>query len=772
MVKNATKIIILIIAIITLIASVNFLDNNPVVPLGFSERLLAAALDDDFDQSFENANFNEVTEADIVDDPDIRISFSLTEHFYDYDIYVSMSSSLQAATIYYTLDGSEPTVESSRHTGPIHIPMSGKNEIKVVTVKAIAVYNNFVSRTFAHTYFIGSNLADRFNVLVFSLSTNEEYLFDHEIGIFVEGITREEYLKSDGVRRGNVTPPDPANFNWRGMEGERPVYVEVFEPNGDRVIAQAAGMRVHGGWSRAANQKSIRLVARNMYEPGQGKFHYDFFPDDRIRDGFDTPLGKYDQIVLRNGANDRDFGMLRNEVGLELARMTGLQVASPVRPAAIFLNGEYYGFAWLQVRVNEQYLQDIFNAPTRDFQVIGMGEYWIDTDDHDEVEAIRHFNSFYTKDLTNESIFAEFNDLVDVDQLLLYYALQTYLGNHDWPNNNIKRWRYTGPQEDDLVPELDGRWRYVVFDLDWILGLYEDRADPNRPSFQEMMNPNNNRFSHMLNALFKRPDMVDKFAMIMCDLAANIVTPRNVNDLIIELFSASRREISHALDAGIYSHWVSLDTVSNNHSNMRSVARDRSLYIYQVLREHFEWDDSMFSISVTGADAIIGTQQGNWAKYFSHLTIPLRPVLTEFIEFDHWVVNGEIIYTPEIYVSEADAVDGTVNVILVTRESFPLLIFDEAYEHSSRNNGAVLYNPGSETVSTRGLYISNDRENPFRWPLPEARVEPGGILELVGSRSNTTDDLHKIRMSINVRQGRNLYLFNELGELITHITVR
>ena len=774
MVKEAKKIIIIILTVVLIVASANFLDNNPVLPAGLSERSLAAEMETDVDDPFaEDMHDNgDITDAEDLSKSDVQLFFSLTGHFYESEIFVSITASSPDATIYYTLDGSEPTIDSSKLTGVIRIAASLREDIRVVPVRAIAVTDDIPSRSFAHTYFIGPNIFNRFNLLVFSLSTDADYLYDYETGIFVEGITRDEYIRTEGVRRRDIIPPNPANFNWRGMEGERPVYVEVFEPNGDRVIAQAAGMRVHGGWSRAADQKSIRLVARNMYEPGHGKFHFDFFPDDTIRDDFDTPLRKYDQLVLRNGANDRDFGMIRNEVGLELARMAGLQVVPPVRPAAIFLNGEYYGFAWLQVRVNEQYLQDIYNAPTRDFQIVGMGEYWIVTDDPEERRAIEHFNSFYTKDLTNDAIFEEFKELVDIDQLLLYYALQTYLGNHDWPNNNIKRWRYTGPQEDGLPPELDGRWRYVVFDLDWILGLYEGRADPNKPSFQEMMDPRNERFSHMLNALFKRQDMVDQFSMIMCDLAENVVTSRNVNGLIVDLFSSSRSEIRRALAADKYAGWVSLNSVSDNHSNMRSVAAGRSRYIFRSLRDHFGFSDDMFTVLVSGAEAYIGTQISTRGYYFDHLTVPLRPALTGFDVFDHWVVNGVVIDTPEITVSSADIVNGIVHVELITREVLPLLIFSEAYEFSSRSNGCVLYNPGSESVSTRGLYITNDRENPFRWALPEANIEPGGILELAGRRSRDTDDIHKIMMDFNVRQGRNLYLFNDAGEVVTHTTVR
>jgi hypothetical protein len=51
----------------------------------------------------------------------------------------------------------------------------------------------------------------------------------------------------------------------RGKEAEREVYLEIFEPNGIRVISQKAGIRTYGGWSRAREQKSFKILReRNM----------------------------------------------------------------------------------------------------------------------------------------------------------------------------------------------------------------------------------------------------------------------------------------------------------------------------------------------------------------------------------------------------------------------------------------------------------------------------------------------------------------------------
>jgi hypothetical protein len=148
----------------------------------------------------------------------------------------------------------------------------------------------------------------------------------------------------------------------------------------------------------------------------------------------------------------------------------------------------------------------------------------------------------------------------------------------------------------------------------------------------------------------------------------------------------------------------------------------------------------------------------------------VKPSLPEFTAFDHWVVNGMVIYSPEITVSVSDAHDGIVRIELVTKEEFPLLIFTEAYGSSLRN-GCVLYNPGEDVVSTEGLFITNDISNPFLWQLPPAEISPGGTLEMAGRGSTDASDLLKVRMGFNVREGRMLYLCDEDGNVLHTIIV-
>ena len=522
-------------------------------------------------------NFSPEAIAPVVYDGELTLTFSEAEAFHSSSIVLDIIASNANAQVYYTLCGRVPTTESYLFTTPLHLESSFG--INVVSLRAIAVYDGQTSLPVTKTYFIGSDIDTRFNTLVFSFTTDPDYLFCHYNGIFVDGVLRENFVRDNPDH--DVIPPDPANFNLRGMEGERPIHMEVFEPTGERAFTQAAGVRTHGGWSRAETQKSMRVIARQAYSPDFGQFHFDFFPWDFACDG--SEIDRYDTLILRNGGNGRNHDMLRHELGSILARNAGFVAVSPVRAAAVFLNGEYYGFAWLQVRFNEQYMERLFNTPTRNFDIVGMGEGWFDTRDRRITGDLAHKNSFGYKNLLDDDIFAELEAILDIDNMFFYYAFQIFVGNNDWPHNNLRRWRYTGP-ELGLTPETDGRWRYIMFDLDWILGLYG--CDYTKPSFYRVIT-SDEPGSRLLANILTRPDMQEKFREIMTEIATNVVTEETVTYTLNYLHEQFIHEFSYALRAGKYAYWFSTGFMEENHQDMITFARYRYRQIFADMEAFF-----------------------------------------------------------------------------------------------------------------------------------------------------------------------------------------
>ncbi len=53
-----------------------------------------------------------------------------------------------------------------------------------------------------------------------------------------------------------------------------------------------------------------------------------------------------------------------------------------------------------------------------------------------------------------------------------------------------------------------------------------------------------------------------------------------------------------------------------------------------------------------------------------------------------------------------------------------------------------LFNPGSTPVTFENLYLTDDRETPDQWPLPEGRLEPGGTILYFASGNALTSPRH------------------------------
>ena len=141
--------------------------------------------------------------------------FSAESGFYDNGFSLSIEVP-QGTTVYYTLDGSDPTSASERYTGPISVKdmtstpnkLSARTDItaytdilapdegvlKAAVVRAAAVDSQGrTSEVITKTYFIGSTNVSKYkNMKVISLVTDPDNLFDYEKGIYVLGKVYDE----------------------------------------------------------------------------------------------------------------------------------------------------------------------------------------------------------------------------------------------------------------------------------------------------------------------------------------------------------------------------------------------------------------------------------------------------------------------------------------------------------------------------------------------------------------------------------------------------
>lgn len=476
-----------------------------------------------------------------------EIHFSREERFCDEDIRLELST-LLPSEIYYTLDGSEPSRDSVRYEEPILLEAG--EECTGVPVRAIAYYQDGNhSEICTQTYFLGKGIQDRFDTLVVSITGDPEELFDYEKGILVTGKLRDDYVMEHPDEW--ISNRDPANYNIRGDEGERVVEVEMWEADGTEVLDEELGIRVNGGVSRGLDVKSLRLIAREQYD-GKRIFSQLFSENLKTEAAVteEKPLLSK-RLVLRNHGNDQEYGYLRNELGLQLASDAGFPCVARYRAASVWINGEYYGFEWLEDYTDRTYLNNVYQSNTEEGNW-RMAEPFTEESEElteEEQEAkqdLQEVVSYHHYDLTKDAIYQELASRLDIDNFLRYCAIEMFVANVDWPDNNCKAYRWYSSIDDYSGVGTDGKWRFLLYDLDLSMWRLPE-TNYASPSLALTLGLENNGWRQecsLLKGLLKREDIREQFAAIVEEYAKGAFSPEHAEAAIDAIEAEMQQEMT------------------------------------------------------------------------------------------------------------------------------------------------------------------------------------------------------------------------------------
>lgn len=455
--------------------------------------------------------------------------FSHLGGFYKNSFSLSLRTNDPKAQIRYTLDGSEPDENSPLYTGPIKIQDRSTEEDlytgirtslpgrdlgpiqtrKGTVVRARAFKDGYkASEIVTSTYFVDSKIKDRYQLPVLSLTTDPDNLFDREKGIYVPGAIFDDWKLNNPFE--NPGSDAPANYHQRGRAWERPVYLEYYDIAGRQLLAQNAGIRIHGGLTSAKAQKSLRLYARTDYDP-LNLFAFDPFADLGGASGLATDLG-YKRLVLNNAGDDWEYAGMRNSLiqGLVAHRDLATIKSSPL---VVFINGEFWGIHYIQERLDRFYLEGHYGADPDKLVLLDNNGELNEGKPGDEADYFKMLDFILSHDLSVKDNYLKVKGLLDIDNYLDYFVVNTYANNVDWPHNNVRLWRYKGQDQsgetkdedsidqllldqdradgdrigqektgedkyliDKETDHLDGRWRFVLYDLDLGFGLGQDAS--------------------------------------------------------------------------------------------------------------------------------------------------------------------------------------------------------------------------------------------------------------------------------------------------------
>lgn len=712
-----------------------------------------------------------------------ELYLSAKSGFYDKDTELSVMSAKEGE-IYYTCDGSQPDRSDTEHTHLYEEPvLLTAGEEETVSVYKFKAYfeDGTESETITGSYFMGTGIRDRYDTLVLSLTAEDDDLYGYENGIFVEGKLRDDWLEA---HPGEETAYDtPANYNVRGRQSERNVYVELFEPDGKRVIAQNGGIRISGNFTRQSEQKSFKLYARAEYDM-QNKFRYPVFDDMRSLNG-GAIFDKFHSLKVRNTGNDRSEGFIRDELGLTLAAQAGFTDTQSVRPVSVYINGKYQGLYWIHTTYDNDYFEERYGDFTGEMVVIGNSEMDMSVDTEDELSNryAKEYNELYARfgaeDLTDDGMFKELDSVIDVKNYLRYFALEVYMSNRDWPFNNIEAYRYVA--DDNQYTEgtvFDGRYRYLLYDVDTTMGLgsVRDSLDPNQ-SFDTLVMLEERNYAPLFTALMKREDCRQYFASYICDLMNGAYSPENVADVLAGMHELRKNEMGEYIEESVRNPdlpeigeaylEMQMDCINawaeaTPKSMINGIADRWSLgNVYSLHASLFDGDGMQIN-------SLLVTDSEYSGRYLTGCQTSLSPVIREGRAFSYWEINGEPYMEEEIVLDEGMIIDGSVYVTLYTEEENAGLVLSEICS-KGKEDYIVLTNTSEEEVSTWGYYLMDKEKASHMNYLEETFVAPGESIRIGCKNYSGSDAL--MNVNFNLKRDRTLSLAYSIGGIKETVTI-
>lgn len=706
--------------------------------------------------------------------------------FYESEVQVRVTAP-KGAKVYYTMNCEEPTPESGQfYQGAVKLSAPEEGEQAYVLRFKAYLQDGTCSDILTGTYFVGQGIENRYTTKVLSIVGEPEDLFGYEEGILVPGKRYEKYVEAnpDAHPGGGVE----ANYTLSGDEAEREVFLQMFDADGQTIFSQKGGVRVTGQLSRINNHKSLRLYARKEYDEENNKFRYDFF-EELERDADRTMGQEYKRLVLKNSGQDYGYAFLRNELVNALASQAGFPDVQHVTPVCVYINGVYYGCYWLSNHYDSEYFETRYGVYDGEFVILERTDREkTSADDSSEVEKNateeynRQYEAFASMDLTVEENYKQLQEFMDVENYLQYFAIENYVGNFDWPENNVKAYRYiageTGYIEDSV---FDGRYRMLLYDADYGFGLmfYHDTIGTlvNEMTLDKIMY----ECSPLFAALMEREDCREYFVSYTLDLMNGSMSAENVAAQVDKMHSLRVQELARMLEVEglvggliLEQEAMNMATVDKNLQQIRAFAEARPIYVLEDIKDKFAYHQP-YSLTVLNGASYSGVKiNGVYCEdaefkgiYLKEIPVALTPCLGPNEVFSHWLVNGETVEETTLVLAGEDVSGEEITVQLVMEAvEEPRLQIKEVATRGQQDY-VELVNYSATSVSTSGYYLT-DSEEPWKYQLPALVLEPGESLRLVGKNNNSIESLGQYVLNFNLKTGEKLQLFynNQLTDSV------
>ena len=664
-------------------------------------------------------------------------------------VTVSMPEGVPEDTrIYLTLDGSEPTWESSSNTlFTLNIDQNTVVRAKLLSHEMLPI------RSTTHSYIFHPRET---NIPIVCIATDGPFLFSSEGGILTNDST-------DGKPN--------YSYDWR-----RPANFEYFRTNdGTTVFNQCGEMAVAGAGTRYSPQKSVKCYAKNRF--GKKNFKGSFWRDK-------PEVTKVKSFVLRNGGNNSNSYRI---IDAAIQKFFGTNLEEidwqAYEPVIVYINGTYKGIYGFRERSNEDYVTSNYDIDEDDVEIATAKNYW-----NGNVKDTPYFNAFHALYHKADVTYEELCEEMDIENFLNAFIAECYTNNTDYPNNNVSIWKDTANQT---------KWKWILKDLDlfmlnepsWNMFNYMLGTDDTQaPEYELSQSKKSTRI--LYERMMSFPEFRNRFIAAYATYLGDFLRP----DICVPIVREMDDEILDEIDPTIAAY-DDMDRLKKHKTFIGQFCNrltQRPDYVYRQMADYFGLGEPIKmsvsstkggEISVCGTPLRTGTFQGKWFTQF-----PLSIEATDdpgtgwMMVVTHADGNkSTYVYdTAEIQPSLASCAPGD-SVTFIAGDASALMarkvMINELMQsnmdfmmvnHDFPDSWVELYNGSDQTVAIKDYRISPTNVYADAYPLSSSAVglQPGAHLTLYCDKTTGTP----FHYNFNLEAGKGtLYLFDNTGVLVDSV---
>lgn len=422
-------------------------------------------------------------------------------------------------------------------------------------------------------------------------------------------------------------------------------------------------------------------------------------------------------------------------------------------------------------------------------QISGLYEK---ADEDDVTRMVREeYNSFYqyviSADLNVDENWDKLNQTIDIENFLQYMAIQNYVYNTDFLVNNFKTYRYYSPEENYVSGTVfDGRYRFLMYDLDESLGFDLEDSEENKAESLRTADTliDSSIYSGMFNNIMCRAEGREMYIRFYLSLSNYFFAAEQSVPVLYEMHENHAKELKYLYNetellAGNIATPYDVD-YSHALDELEKIQRfldERPAFVVQDLAEAFGLNQTYELFLSNENQAYINIDYISLhdalyeGTYFGEVPVTVSASPKCGYKLDYWLVNGNVIETNQFVISSDMIEDGFVGIECITSPDPEVDLRIAAVCSRDLDDYIVLENFGVEEVNLKDYLLWDGKEERNVSSLPPMVIAPGERVTVYCENYIGTEALWQPVVNFSLKAGETLELYRNNGDILQSVYI-